>query len=130
MAVSVGLALLLQLVTLPVSAFRQHDQRVVARIAALVGHQEIEQLAQIETILGDAAADRAHIGGVERRVAGVTAENAENADALVRADGGALPLDRVHGAADGGRETDAVFGVAHVVVHRLGDGDHVHAELI
>ena len=70
---------------------------------------------------------RGHVGGVERGIAGVAAEDAEDADALVRADSGALALDGVHGAGDGGGEADAVLGVAHVVVHRLGDGDDLEA---
>ena len=35
-----------------------------------------------------------------------------------------------HGARDGGREADAVLGVADVVVHRLRDGDDLDAELV
>ena len=53
-----------------------------------------------------------------------------NADSLVRADSGALPLDSVAGAGDRGREADAVFGVADVVVHRLRDSDDLDAEVV
>ena len=48
----------------------------------------------------------------------------------MRADGGALPVDGIGGAADGGREADAVFGVAHVVIHRFRNGDNFDALLI
>ena len=34
------------------------------------------------------------------------------------------------GARDGGRKADAVLGVPDVVVHRLGDRDHLDAELV
>ena len=84
-------------------------------------------MSQIHFVLGNAAADGGDVGRVERGVAGVAAEHAEDADALVRAHRGALPLDGVHGARDGGGEADAVLGVADVVVHRLGDRDHLHA---
>ncbi len=43
------------------------------------------------------------------------------------ADGGALALDGVGGAGDGGGEADAVFGVADVVVHRLRHCDDFEA---
>ena len=85
------------------------------------------ELAEIDLVLGNAAAHGGDVGGIERGVAGIAAEDAENADALVRADGGALALDGVHGAGDGGGEADAVLGIPHVVVHRLGDGDDLHA---
>src|SRR6202022_1149365 len=65
-----------------------------------------------------------------RRKSGIAAKDAENADSLVRADSGALPLDGVAGAGDRGREADAVFGVADVVVHRLRDGDDLDAEVV
>ena len=88
---------------------------------------KIDQLIQIDLVFRDAAADGGDVGGVQRGVSGVAAEYAEQSDALVRADRGALPLDGVHGAGDGGGEADAVFGVPHVIVHRLGDGDDVEA---
>ena len=62
--------------------------------------------------------------------AGIAAKDAENADSLVRSDGSALPLDRVAGASDRGREADAVLGVADVVVHRLRNGDDFDAEFV
>ena len=70
------------------------------------------------------------VRGVERRKSGIAAKDAENADALVRADSGALPLDGIAGAGDRGREADAVLGVADVVVHRLRDGDDLDAEFV
>ncbi len=87
-------------------------------------------LRQVELVLGNRAADRRHVGRVERRVAGVAAEHAEQPDAFVRADGGALPLDGRVRARDGRRKADAVLRVAHVVVHRLGDGDDFDARLV
>ena len=99
MAEGVGFAVFLEFVILPVGAFGKHDQRVIARIAALVGHQQLDQLLEIELVLRNAAAHRGDVGGIERRVAGVAAEDAEDADALVRADRGALALDGLGGAA-------------------------------
>ena len=40
---------------------------------------------------------------------------------------GALALDGVHGARDGGREADAVLGIPHIVVHGFRHGDHLHS---
>src|SRR6185436_9316921 len=74
--------------------------------------------------------DRGGVRRIERSEAGVTSEHAENTDALVRGDGGALALDGVAGAGDRGREADAVLGVVNVVVHRLGDGNNLDAELV
>jgi hypothetical protein len=68
--------------------------------------------------------------GVERRKSGVAAKDAENADSLVEADSGALPLDGVAGAGGRDRDADAVLGVADVVVHRLRDGDDLDAEVV
>src|SRR6202022_1873806 len=65
-----------------------------------------------------------------RRKSGIAAKNAENANSLVRADSGALPLDGIAGSGDRGREADAVLGVADVVVHRLRDGDDLDAEVV
>ena len=36
-------------------------------------------------------------------------------------------VDHVHTAGDGGGEADAVVGAEDIVVHGLGDGDHLHA---
>ena len=81
-------------------------------------------------MLGDGAADVGDVGGVERGEAGVATEDAEDADALVGADGGALAVDGAFGAGDGGGKADAVLSVADIVVHRLGDGDDLDAFLV
>ena len=77
---------------------------------------------QVDMVFGNAAPQRRDIRGVEGGVAGVAAEHAEDADPLVRAHGGALPLDGIDSAGDRGGEADAVFRVTHVVVHGLGHG--------
>ncbi len=92
-AVGVSLADVDGLVALPLGAFGENHERVVAGIGALVVHQQLDQLVEVDLVLGDGAADVGDVGGVERRVAGIAAEHAEDADALVRADGGALALD-------------------------------------
>ena len=60
----------------------------------------------------------------------MAAEDAEHPDALVGADGRALAVDGVLCPRDGGREADAVLRTLHVVVHRLGHGDDVHAGIV
>src|SRR5262247_4915184 len=87
-------------------------------------------LSRLDLVFGDDAADRGGVRRVERRKAGIAAEDAENADPLVRGDRGPLALDGVAGAGDRGREADAVLGVADVVVHRLRDGDDLDAETV
>jgi hypothetical protein len=129
-AVGVGFAVVADLVAFPLGAFAEDDERVVRGVGALVVDQEFDQLVEVHLVLGDDAADGGDVGGVEGRVAGIAAEDAEDADALVGADGGALALDGAFGAGDGGGEADAVFGVLHVVIHRLGDGDDLDAFLV
>src|SRR5947209_19518325 len=85
---------------------------------------------EIDLVFGDDTADRGGVRRVERRKAGIAAEDAENADPLVRGDGGPLALDGVAGAGDRGREADAVLGVVNVVVHRLRNGNDLDAEFI
>ena len=125
--IRVRIAVLLHHVAFPLGALREDHQRVVARIVLLVGHQQLDEVLQADLVLRDAAPQGGDEGGVERGVAGVASKHAEHADALVRADRGALPVDGVHGACDGGRKADAVLGIAHVVVHGLGHGDDLHA---
>ena len=127
MAKRVGLAVFGDLIALPFRAFGKQNQRIAARVVFLVFENQIEQLVEIDLIFRDAAAHGAGIGGVERRISGIAAEDAEDADALVRGDRGALALDGVAGARDRGRKADAVFGVANVVVHRLRNGDDFDA---
>ena len=123
----VRLSVFLDGVAFPLGPLGKNGQGVVAGVVALVGDQQVDQLLEVHLVLGDAAAHAGDVGGVQRCVSGVAAEHAEQADAFVRPDRGALPLDGVHGAGDGGREPDAVLGVSHVVVHGLGHGDHMHA---
>src|SRR5262249_1796884 len=103
---------------------------IVARICALLFDEQPDELVEIDLVFGNDAADRGGVRRVERRKAGITAEDAENADALVRGHRGPLALDRVAGAGDRGREADAVLGVVNVAIHRLRDCNDLHAELV
>ena len=74
---------------------------------------------------GSGAADAGDVGGVERGVAGVAAEDAEEVDASWK-------LDPVAGARWCRWRVTAVekrcsTGVLHIVIHRLGDGDDAEA---
>src|SRR5499427_5245018 len=129
-AVRVGFAVFAYLIALPLGALAEHDQRIVARVRALLLDEQPDELVEVDLVFGDDAADRGGVRRVERRKAGIAAENAENADSLVRGDGGPLALDGVAGAGDRGREADAVLGVVNVVIHRLRDGNDLHAELV
>src|SRR5262249_57204049 len=120
----------LQLVALPLGTLAEHDQRVVAWVGALLLEEQLDQLVELHLVLRYDAPYRGRVRSVERGKSGISAKDAENANSLVRADSGALPLDGVAGAGDRGREADAVLGVADVVVHRLLDGDDLDAEFV
>ena len=82
---SVRFAVFLDLVAFPLGALGKDDQGVVAGIMTLVGDQQVDQLGQLDLVFGDAAAERGDVGGVERGIAGVAPEDAEDADAFVGA---------------------------------------------
>src|SRR5205807_4794046 len=132
LAVTVGvrLAIFLQPEALPLGTLAEHDQRVVAWVRTLLLEEQLDQFVEIDLVLRYDASYRGRVRGVERRKSGIAAKDAENANSLVRADSGALPLDGIAGAGDRGREADAVLGVADVVVHRLRDGDDLDAEFV
>src|SRR5215468_10798090 len=130
MAVSVRLTIFLQLVALPLGAFAEHDQRVVARVGALVLEEQPDELVEIHFVLRYDASDRGGICCVERRKSGIAPEDTENADPLMRSDGGALALNGVAGPRNRCREADAVLGIADVIVHRLRDCDDLYAERV
>jgi hypothetical protein len=83
------------LIALPLGALAEHDQRIVARVCAFLLDEQPDQLVEIDLVFGDDTADRGDVGRVERREAGIAAEDSENADPLVRADGGPLALDGI-----------------------------------
>ena len=104
-----------------------HDRVVGRAVRAVFGEQAGEAL-DVERHLGDdGAIDFGEVGGVQRRLPRVAAEELDHADALVRADGGAEVGEHVDRARDRSREADAVVGAEDVVVHRLGDGDDADA---
>ena len=88
-----GFAVFAYLVALPLGALAEHNQRVVARVRAFLLEEQLDQPVELDLVLRYDASDRGGVRGVERRKAGIAAEDAENADALVRGDGG--PLARV-----------------------------------
>ncbi len=108
---------------LPDGALAGDHEGVAGRVEAAIVGQEVRQGVEVERRLGDDAARARHVGRVPRRVAGVAAEDAEDADPLVAAERRALAVDELLGAGHRGREADAVLGAVHVVVHGLGDGD-------
>src|SRR5580704_10398061 len=123
-AVGVGLAVLVDDAVGPGGAFGDDHQGIMAGVVALVFYQELADAIEIEGDFRDQAARRSDVGSVERGEAGIAAEDAEDADAFVRAEGGALAIDGIFGARDGGREADAVFGAVDVVVHGFGNADY------
>src|SRR5260370_19750969 len=130
MAVGVRLAIFLQVVALPLGAFAEHDQRVVARIGALILEEQPDELVQIHFVLGYDASDRSRICCVERRKSGIAPKDTENADPLMRANGRALTLNGVAGPRNGGPKNHAVLGIVDLVVHRLPCRNALNAESI
>ena len=124
MAEGVGLAAFGDVATLGHRALGDGDHGVVRRVAFAVAGQKAGEAVHVEGHLGDdGAVHRREQSGVEARTARVTAEELDDADALVRAQRRAEVGDHLDRARDGGREADAVVGAQDVVVHRLGNGD-------
>src|SRR5688500_11344967 len=94
---------------LPYSALRGDDERVPRRIVSLVFDQDLDEAIQVERRFGYEAARRGHVGRVQCAEPGVASEDAEDADALVRAERRALPVDELLGARDRSGEADAVL---------------------
>ena len=112
---------------LPDRTLGRDHEGVVARVRGVVGLEQGGQRVEVVGHLRDDAARRGHVCRVQRREPGVPPEDPEDADPLVAPERGALPVDRLLGARDRGREADAVLGPLHIVVHRLRDGDERHA---
>jgi hypothetical protein len=68
------------LIALPLGALAEHNQRIVARICALLFDEQPDELVEVDLVFGDDAADRGGVRRVERRKAGIAAEDAKNAD--------------------------------------------------
>src|SRR5258708_26362076 len=96
-------------------------------MVAFVGRQNFCDAVDVERIFRNEAARGGYVGSVERGETGVASENAKDADAFMRAEGGALAGNKFFGASDGSGKADAVFGALNVVVHRFGNGDDGHA---
>src|SRR5271156_1003796 len=123
-AVGVGFAVLVHNAVGPGGSLGDDHQGIVAGIVALIFYQELADAIEIEGDFGDEAAGGSDVRSVERGEAGIAPENAEDADAFVRAESGALAIDGIFRAGDGGGKTDAVFGAVDVVVHGFGDADY------
>ena len=78
----------------PRRAFRSNQKGIAAGIIVLVLDQQFDHAIEIELDLRNHATASGHVGGVQGGKAGVAAENAKDADALVRAERGALARDR------------------------------------
>ena len=84
----------------------------------------------MDFVFGNDTADRGDVRAIERSKPRIAAEDAKNADPLVRGDCGPLTLDGIGSAGDRRREADAVLGVANVVIHGLWDSNDLDAKLI
>src|SRR5690606_23029296 len=86
------------------------------------------QLIYVERDFGDdRPVDAGQVRGDERGFTRVAPEQLDDGDPLVRAGAGPQVVDKVHAARHGGAEPDAVIRPEDVVIHRLGDGQHVYA---
>src|SRR5579864_6409749 len=127
MSECISFAVLLYRVTLPLRPLRKDDERIIAWVVALVLDEQLDQVLQIDLVFGYATTHGCDVGCVERGVAGIASEYAKDANALMRPYRGPLPVDGVHSPRNRRRKTDAVFGVANIVVHSLRDREHLHA---
>ena len=108
---------------------RQH--RVVRRVRVLVRDEELAEPVDVEGHLGDhRTVDPGEVGGDERRLAAVAAEQLDDRDPLVGAGRRAQVVDELDAARDRRRKPDAVVRPVDVVVHRLRDRDHGHALVV
>src|SRR5207245_11024585 len=80
---------------LPDRALGRDHERRTRGVEALVLDKDLDKPVEIEGHFGDEATGRGHIGGVQRAESGVTAEDTEDADALVRAERRSLPVDEL-----------------------------------
>src|SRR5579864_2471768 len=127
MSECIGFAVFFYRVTLPLRTLRKDDERIIAWVVALVLDEQLDQVLQIDLVFGNATTHGCDVGRVECGVAGIASEYAKDANALVRPDRGPLPVDGVHSPRNRRRKTDAVFGVANIVVHSLWNREHLHA---
>src|SRR5229473_8487962 len=127
MTVGIGFAVFLHGAFLPNGAFGNDDESVVAGVVALVFGKKFCDAVDVERIFGNEATRGGDVGGVQRGEAGIAAEDAEDADAFVRAKGSALAGDEFFRACDGGGEANTVFRALDIVVHGFGNGDDGHA---
>ena len=67
---------------------------------------------------------------MQRDPAGVAAHHLDHEHAVVRLGRGVQPVDRLHRDVDRGVEAEGEVGGVEVVVDRLGDADHVDAEVV
>src|SRR4029077_4052002 len=85
--------------------------------------EERDESLEVEWGLRDQAARRRDVGDMEGAESRIATEDPEHADALMRPERRPLSVDELLRPGDRGRESDAVLGVADVVVHRLRDRD-------
>src|SRR6267143_58979 len=108
----------------------QHD-RVAARILVAVVSEQFCEVFDLDSVLGD----HAPIGGAchrrqQRGEAGVAAEDLDHEKALVRTRRRAQAVRELDRPRHAGAEADAVVGPEDVVVHRLRNGDDIHALVV
>ena len=95
-------------------------------IAQQLGQQLHVKFVFRDHATGSSAGHGRQHGGVAR----VASEDLHHQKAFVRSGGGAQPVRHLDGAGDAGTEADAIIGSGNVVVHRLGNRNHLHAFLV
>ncbi len=94
-------------------------------------HQQLGQPVDIEFVFGDHTAMGGACHGREHGgKAGISSKDLQDHQALVRAGYGAQAVGQLDRAGHTGAETDAVIGARNVVIHRLRDGNDLHAFLV
>ena len=112
-------------------AFRDQHHRVAAGVVIAVIDHQFGQLFDVELAFRDnAAVRRAGHGRQHGRKTGITPENLQDHEALVRAGNGAQAVGQGDGAGNTGAEADAIIGARHIVIHRFWDGNDLEALLV
>src|ERR1700730_790500 len=130
MSIRISWAIFLDCAALPLGTLANDNQRIIAWVGILVLDKEPDQSFEIDLEFRDETTDGGDIRGVERCKSGVAAEDAKNTNPFMRCNSCPLTLYCVGGSGDCCREADTILGVANVVVHRLRNGDDLHAQFI
>jgi hypothetical protein len=112
-------------------SFRNQDHGIVAGVFLSVRNQQLGEALDIELVFRDYAAVRGSSHGRQHGgEPGIAAEDFEHQESFMRACAGAEAVGHRYGSGHARTEADTVVRAGNIIVHGLGDGDHLHTFLI